>query len=302
MPKRKDSLYLSAPHRRRSLAIGLTLAILVAGIFPNWLTPSLSPNAGPLSPANDPFVAGESIGDAAGEGEAKTQLRDHADHSHSAVYELLPALSPGGPLAPAAPLEAWNGDGIFYAGWHWDAASLWIIDEALALLPPRIRWSLGNRALGPLNITVSLSGSTPTGYQPYGGPANFFSTNEGRNDLVLYANQGLLTVLHELGHAYNLRNQPAATYAPVLLEPEMQGFMAAAGWQVLSPPAAIWAMRDQSEAAYASYGPMPWTRISRNDPLEDFANSFALYFANPHELHQLSPERYFWFESAVGRW
>ena len=35
--------------------------------------------------------------------------------------------------------------------------------------------------------------------------------------------------------------------------------------------------------------------MSRNDPLEDFANSFALFFVNPGDLASRSPERYAWF-------
>jgi hypothetical protein len=215
-----------------------------------------------------------------------------------------PVTQPSPPIATPAvdPVERWRVEGIVLvdAG-DWDAVSLSVVDQALALLPERIHSQLGNRALGPLTISVNSTGSTPSGGRPYGGPANFYTTNGAHNELVLYRGQGLLTVLHELGHAYNLRRQPAASYATVLLDPEMQGFMAAAGWRILTPATELRALRDQSDPAYAYEGASIWTKLSRNDPLEDFANSFALYFADPDELGRLSPQRLAWFEGNVGR-
>jgi hypothetical protein len=183
----------------------------------------------------------------------------------------------------------------------WDAASLGAIDQALALLPARVRSGLGNRALGPLYVTVSSSGHSPSGSQPYGGMANYFSTNDGRNELVMAPGQSTLTVLHELGHAFNLRSTAAASYAQVLLQPEMQGFMAATGWSVLTPSATLRSLRDQNQVAFAYAGPRVWPVLSRDDPLEDFANSFALYFADPAGLRALSPARHAWFEATLGR-
>jgi hypothetical protein len=34
--------------------------------------------------------------------------------------------------------------------------------------------------------------------------------------------------------------------------------------------------------------------MSNDDPLEDFANSFAMYFLDPGALQQSSPGRYAW--------
>jgi len=200
-------------------------------------------------------------------------------------------------------VNRWADEGIVFVmrDQEWDASSLAVVDAALALLPPEIRSRLGNSSLGPLYLTVNRAGRTPAGAQPYSGPANFYSTNDGRNDLVLFPGQSLLTVLHELGHAYNLRRVPAASYALVLLEPEMRSFMDAAGWRVLTPHDELRVMRDQSQVAYAYDGETVWSGMSRVDPLEDFANSFALYYGSRESLRQLSQARFEWFERFAGR-
>jgi hypothetical protein len=100
-----------------------------------------------------------------------------------------------------------------------------------------------------------------------------------------------------MGHAYNLRRAAAGNYASVLLDEEMQSFMAAAGWRLLTPPEAVRGLRDHLKVAFAYDGQVIWPRLSHNDPLEDFANSFASYFGEPENLRRLSPERYAWFES-----
>jgi hypothetical protein len=182
----------------------------------------------------------------------------------------------------------------------WDAATRRGLDEALALLPATVLADIGNPSLGPLYVLVNADGMTLSGRQPYGRAANFYSTIDGRNELVLYPGQSAITVLHELGHAFNLRHAPPGAYAQVYLQPEMQDFMAAAGWQVLTSSEVLHSLRDQTKVDLAHEGPAVWTGLSRNDPLEDFANSFALYFAAPEELRTLSSARHAWFEAHFG--
>ncbi len=217
-----------------------------------------------------------------------------------------PAAAPPDPSAPQAasvPGQRWLAEGFVFVieGQEWDADSFGNVDAALSKLPARIRAQLANRALGPVQIMVNRSGRTLSGKQPYGGAANFFSTNDSRNELVLFPAQSTLTILHEMGHAYNLRQAPAGKYALVLLDPEMQSFMAAAGWRVLSTPDQVRAARDHMGVQMAYEGQSIWPRLSNNDPLEDFANSFALYFFSPDDLRVKSPERFAWFEGHVGR-
>ena len=45
-------------------------------------------------------------------------------------------------------------------------------------------------------------------------------TNDGKNELILYPKQSVFTIVHELGHAYNLRRTAAGRYNLVLLDAE----------------------------------------------------------------------------------
>ena len=202
-----------------------------------------------------------------------------------------------------SPVDRWAAQGIDLVtqGQEWDDRSLANVDAALSALPPSLISSLGNPALGEMQIVVNREGREISGTQPYGGPANFFSTNDGINELVLYPDQSAFTVLHELGHAYNLRRTPAGRYALVLLDPEMQSFMAATGWHVLSAEAQVQAAIDQIGVSYSYDGGFMWSNLSHRDPLEDFANSFAMYFLDRAHLNSLSPARYAWFAANIGR-
>jgi hypothetical protein len=200
-------------------------------------------------------------------------------------------------VAPPGIAERWRAQGIMLVAedQEWDEMSLSNVDAALSQLPAAIRAQLGNPAFGPVTVLVNQYGRTLSGQQPYGGAANFFSTNEVRNELVLYPGQSPLTILHELGHAYNLRRVGAGRYALVLLDPQMQSFMAATGWSLLTPRDQIPVLRDHTQASYGYSGRAIWPNLSHHDPLEDFANSFALYFWSPVQLRALSPERHDWF-------
>ena len=207
------------------------------------------------------------------------------------------------PSDAVVPGERWAAAGISFViqGQEWDALSLANVDQALSELPAGVLTALGNRDLGGISILVNRSGRALSGKQPYGQAANFFSTNDGRNELVLFPDQSPPTILHELGHAYNLRREPAGRYALVLLEPEMQSFMAATGWHVQSSTGQVQAARDQTAVDFAYSGTFTWPRLSHNDPLEDFANSFALYFSSPDDLKAQSPERFSWFDANIVR-
>lgn len=207
--------------------------------------------------------------------------------------------------APAQPLEAvqprGSGRVSLVADAMWDAVTLANVREALALLPDSVQAQLGNPALGPVLIQVNSEGRASSGAQPYGRAANFFSTNDGKNEVVLYPQQSVFTVLHELGHAYNLRLSPGGNYASVLTDDEMRSFMAVAGWQVLTPLPLLAGLRDSSQAAIVYSGGGVWPSMSREDPLEDFANSFALFFLDPDALERRSADRYAWFAARFGK-
>jgi len=210
-----------------------------------------------------------------------------------------PAAADASAGAVASGTERWSAEGILFVteGQAWDAASFAAVDEALSLLPAAVRDRLGNPALGPLRILVNEEGRSLDGDQPYRGAANFFSTGDGLNELVLFPHQRVSTVLHELGHAYNLRGVAAGQYARVLLEAEMQSFMAATGWRVVTPASVVAQTQDHARLDYAYSGSFMWPNRSHFDPLEDFANSFAMYFSDPDGLRAASPERFSWMQA-----
>jgi hypothetical protein len=257
----------------------LIAALIIAGPGPSDRNIDANPFSGATLEALPAFAASSHNEDA----ELEAQAGPRAELDSATTF------APQAPVAPAVrTIQLLGAEG-------WDPVSAGNVGQAIATLPDSIQALLGNPVLGPVSILVNFDGRTSSGYQPYGRAANFFSTNEGRNEVVLYPQQSVFTIVHELGHAYNLRNSPPGNYASVLLEPEMQSFMAAAGWQVLTPPEQVALMYDHSQVAFAYNGAPIWTSLSRNDPLEDFANSFADYFVNPADLAARSPERFAWF-------
>ena len=215
------------------------------------------------------------------------------------VSEVAPAVQSWDPLPLQAEARQLYGVEIVLDGQAWDALTLQTVMDALALLPPQVISNLGNHGYGPLNILVNRDGRTLSGQSIYPGGANFYSNNDSRNELVLVPDQGIRTVLHELGHAYQMRSTPAGRYAWVVSQQEMRDFMQASGWQLLSTDAEVAAAHDQTELRFAYDGPHVWSYLSHEDPLEDYANSFALFFYDPGELASLSPVRYQWFLNHV---
>jgi len=189
-----------------------------------------------------------------------------AAESPPAAVAAAPPPVPA-PAPALSPVDRWRAEGILLdmEGQEWDDTSLANVSQALATLPARVRALLGSRDLGPMHILVNREGRTLSGNQPYGRAANFFSTNDGWNELVLFPGQSVMTTVHELGHAFNLRRIPAGRYALVLLDDEMASFMAAAGWQVLSTPEEVRAARDHTQVQMSYRGANVWTpwRTSR---------------------------------------
>ncbi len=189
---------------------------------------------------------------------------------------------------------------IVTAGQTWDNVSLNAVFDALGRLPPDVISRLGNPDLGKLYILCNDQSRDLSGAKVYSTGANFYSTNDGRNEIILFPDQTTKTVLHEMGHAYQLRMTPAGHYAAVFSQPEMRDFMAATGWRLLSSDSELAAAVDQTQLTFAYDGPPVWQSMSNNDPLEDYANSFALYFYDPAQLKQVSPERYQWMAANAG--
>ncbi len=188
---------------------------------------------------------------------------------------------------------------IVVEGQTWDPVAQQAVVEALSLLPEHVVRDLGSPFYGRLYILSNTEGQTLSGQVPYSNGANFYSNNDGRNELVIVPGQGIRTILHELGHAYQMRMTPPGRYAWVFFQQEMRDFMDATGWRLLSSDAEVAAAHDQTELEFAYDGPEVWSYLSHPDPLEDYANSFALFFDDPAELATISPVRYQWFQEHV---
>jgi len=188
---------------------------------------------------------------------------------------------------------------IVAEGQTWDDASLDTILDALSRLPPHVVKRLGSRHYGRLHVLSNTRSLTMSGWMPYPNGANFYTNQGGQNQLVLYPNQGVLTVLHELGHAYQMRLIPDGKYAWVFFQVEMRDFMAATGWQLLSSDEEVARASEIYELRFSYDGPQIWQTLSNHDPTEDYANSFALYFLDPERLRELSPLRYEWMRQHV---
>ncbi len=216
-----------------------------------------------------------------------------------ALFLFLPLLTAAEPVCQVQQARDAYGVEIVTDGQTWDDLSLNTVLEALGKLPTHVVNELGSRIYGPLYILSNSDSRDMSGSKVYSSGANFYSNDDGRNELVLYPDQGTLTVLHELGHAYQLRMTPPGRYAWVFFQEEMRDFMAATGWRLLSSDADVAAAVDQTQLKFAYDGPQVWQYMSNNDPLEDYANSFALFFYDPQKLQQLSPERYQWMLANV---
>jgi hypothetical protein len=188
---------------------------------------------------------------------------------------------------------------IVTEGQTWDQPGLNTVLDALGRLPPHVVKRLGSRHYGRLHLLSNTDSRTLSGWMPYPDGANFYSNQGGRNQVVLYPNQGALTVLHELGHAYQMRLVPDGRYAWLFFQAEMRDFMAATGWRLLSSDVEVAQAADVYELRFAYDGPQVWQTLSNPDPAEDYASSFALFFHDPERLRQLSPVRYEWMRQHV---
>jgi hypothetical protein len=181
---------------------------------------------------------------------------------------------------------------IVTEGQTWDDASAGNVEHALDLLPQHVVHRLGNRYYGPLRILQNPGGVASDGWQPYEHGANYYSNAHDRNELVLVPNQRVFTILHELGHAYQMRETPSDRYAWVFFQTEMREFMDATGWQLVSTDAEVAAAHSVRDLRFSYTGVPVWNGLSNEDPAEDYANSFAQYFLDANQLRNLSPERY----------
>ena len=58
---------------------------------------------------------------------------------------------------------------------------------------------------------------------------------------------------------------------------------------------------DHTRVVFAYEGTFRWPEVSHFDPLEDYANTFAMYYADPEGLRAASPQRHGWMAANLPR-
>lgn len=215
-----------------------------------------------------------------------------------------PVIVPPAPAAPLSPTaealvayaNATFGIEIVTDGQDWgddDAEqeqNIGVVVSAWQRLPLQVTSSVVEHPHGKLQVLSNKQGRTAGGWQPYGDVPTSFYTNSDQgatayhasNQIVLATGSAEDTVLHELLHAYALRNVGADEYVSAFLDEEMQSFMAASGWQMLVSDDELMVNANvpwdvvNGFFAYTGSGP------GGGNPLEGFASAGAeFYGADP---------------------
>jgi len=193
--------------------------------------------------------------------------------------------------------QDWGPDGLS------QEANIGAVISAMDRLPLRVTSSVIAHPHGPLTFVSNQQGRTADGWQPYGGFPIAFYTNSDQgpaghrpaNEVVLITGSSDLSIAHEVLHAYSFREVGLDRYVLALLGDEMRSFMAATGWRLLSSEEEVRNSWDGTDLLFQYEGPPVWQFLSRQEPVEDYANSFALFFYDPATLKRVSPDRYEWF-------
>ena len=245
---------------------------------------------------------------------------------------ILATPAPDAALSPAAfelvtAIESQFGVRVVVAGQDWgpDEAeqlrNVGALAGALASLPANVVSLATDSAHGTLSVLSNEGGRTLAGWQPYGqGAANFYATQDWdgnahtvASQIVLQTGANLVTIAHELLHAYQMRNAPSGSYGQALLTAEMGAFMAATGWVQIVSDAELQSLVNGSweeiaamfryEGADLSYVSETGeaTEVFAPNPIEAFAAVGALIYAAPDgtELPEW-PDYRRWFESNLG--
>lgn len=278
-----------------------------------------------LAPADPAGAASDSSGaTTAGPGEstAVDAISSSTVESPTPVassWSQSPVVATPAPTAPlsdtAEALVAYAnsefGIGIVTEGQDWgdDAATqeqnIGAVVSAWQQLPLQVTSSIVQHPHGTLQILSNEQGRTSGGWQPYGDVATSFYTNSDQsaegyhpsNQIVLAAGSREDMVLHELLHAYSLRNVGADDYVSAFLDDEMKSFMAASGWQLLVSDDQL--MANAHEPWDVVNGMFEYTGSGPGggNPLEGFASAGAEFYGGDggHDCPEFA-----WFEANLG--
>jgi len=186
-------------------------------------------------------------------------------------------------------------------------ANIGAVVGAWEKLPASVSAAVGDHAHGSLKILSNQQGRTFGGWQPYGDGATTFYTNSDQgasgysasHQIVLATGADDGTVLHEMFHAYEMRNVGADQYVAAMLDEEMLSFMETAGWRLLVSEDDLLANAHESwetiDSLFAYEGP----DIGHgSNPLEAFATTAAIFYGDDSALDQ--PDVSDWFSTNLG--
>ncbi|MFQ5471754.1 MAG: hypothetical protein ACE5FA_02555 [Dehalococcoidia bacterium] len=190
------------------------------------------------------------------------------------------------------------------------ATNIGAVVSAWERLPASVASAVADHAHGSLVIVSNQQGRTVGGWQPYGDAAMSFYTNSDQgadgygasHQIVLATGAGVTTVLHELLHAYEMRNGGADQYVAALLDDVMLSFMETAGWRLLVSEQELLANANEPwetvNSFFAYEGPDRAGRAS--NPLEDFASAGAIFYGGGDGPSLGQPDVSDWFSSNLG--
>jgi hypothetical protein len=210
------------------------------------------------------------------------------------------------PAAPAAELSSSAMALVRYAneefgieiktsGQDWGAteidqvANIGAVVSAWERLPASVRSAVADHRHGSLRILSNTQGRTSGGWQPYGDAMTSFYTNSDQSEagygpshqIVLATGADVETALHEIFHAYEMRNVGADQYVAALLEEEMLSFMETSGWTLLVSQDELLASAHEPwetiNGLFAYEGP---DTAHGANPLEAFASAAATFYGN----------------------
>lgn len=248
-------------------------------------------------------------------------------HSSSSVMSPTPVASSWSqspvfvPPAPAAALGPSAQSLVGYAnetlgieiateGQDWgdtdleQAENIGAVVSAWQRLPLQVTSSIVDHPHGTLQVLSNQQGRTSGGWQPYGDVATSFYTNSDQgvegyrvsHQVVLATGADEETVLHELLHAYALRNVAADEYVAAFIDDEMQSFMAATGWAMLVSGAELIENAHQPWHVVNGLFAYVGTGADAANPLEAFASAGAAHYAgNACDCPESA-----WFEENLG--
>ena len=239
-------------------------------------------------------------------------------------YSQGPLLVPPAPAAELTPAalelvayaSAHFGIEIETEGQDWGAdeseqvANIGAVVDAWERLPASVASAVADHAHGSLVVLSNQQGRTAGGWQPYGDVVASFYTNSDRSaeghgashQIVLWTGADVTTVLHELFHAYEMRNVGADQYVAALLDDEMRSFMETAGWRLLVSDQELMANAHEPwetvNSLFAYEGSTPVRHAS--NPLEDFASAAAIFYGHSDGSSLDQADISGWFSANLG--